>query len=137
VLYKTEYKIKYLNEVLLIKVFNFIDLNYTQQIGLRSVAKEVNYSPAYLTDLIRRRTGKTVVNWIIERRLIQASILLLETNYTIEKIAYSIGYQNLNHFYNQFGKRYCTSPRKYQQNNAQLYHYIRIDTPDLTHKSST
>ena len=112
---KTKYKIKYLNEILISNVFNFIESNYTQQISLRNVAMEVNYSPAYLTDLIRQQTGKTVVNWIIERRLIQASILLLETNYTVERIAYSVGYQNLNHFYNQFGKRYRTSPRKYQQ----------------------
>jgi transcriptional regulator GlxA family with amidase domain len=43
------------------KVLCFIDANYQNSIGLQEVAKEVNLSSAYLTDLIRRETGRTVL----------------------------------------------------------------------------
>jgi AraC family transcriptional regulator len=111
----SELEFKYLNKKLLSKVFDFIESNYTQQISLKIVAKEVNYSPAYLTDLVRRQTGKTIISWVIERRLIQANILFSETNYTVEKVAYSVGYQNLNHFYKQYSKRFKISPGKYRK----------------------
>jgi AraC family transcriptional regulator len=83
----------------LCEVFEFIELNYHQSIRLKEVAQAVGYSSAYLTDLVRRLTGKTVNNWIIERRLVEASTLLLETNYSVDEISLKVGYQNINHFY--------------------------------------
>jgi AraC-like DNA-binding protein len=97
------------------EVFEFIELNYHLSISLRKVATAVGYSPAYLTDLVRRLTGKTVNNWIIERRIAQARRLLLETNYSIEQIAFDVGYQNINHFYCQFRDYYKNTPGAWRE----------------------
>ena len=105
------------------EVFEFIELNYNQSIRLKDVAQAVGYSSAYLTDLVRRITGKTVNNWIIERRIAEASTLLLETNYSVEQIALDVGYQNINHFYRQFRNYHQTTPqswRKKQRSHASL-----------------
>ncbi|MBD2194624.1 MULTISPECIES: helix-turn-helix domain-containing protein [Calothrix] len=99
------------------EVFEFIELNYHQNISLKEVAQAVGYSSAYLTDLVRKLTGKTVNNWIIERRIIQASNLLLETNYSVEEIALQVGYQNINHFYCQFRDYYKNTPRAWRENH--------------------
>jgi len=40
-------------------------------------------SLAYLTDLVRRETGKTVLSWIVERRMTEARRLLLETGQSV------------------------------------------------------
>jgi AraC-like DNA-binding protein len=97
------------------EVFKFIELNYHQSISLKEVAQAVGYSSAYLTDLVKNLTGKTVNNWIIERRIAQASILLLETNDCVEQIALKVGYQNINHFYCQFRDYYKTTPRAWRE----------------------
>jgi AraC family transcriptional regulator len=97
------------------EVFEFIELNYHQSIRLKEVAQAVGYSSAYLTDLVRRLTGKTVNNWIIERRIAQASILLLETNDSVDEIALKVGYQNINHFYCQFRDYYKNTPRAWRE----------------------
>lgn len=97
------------------EVFEFIELNYHQNIKLKEVAQAVGYSSAYLTDLVRKLTGKTVNNWIIERRLVAASTLLLETNDSVEEIALKVGYQNLNHFYCQFRDYYQNTPRAWRE----------------------
>jgi AraC-like DNA-binding protein len=97
------------------KVFKFIELNYHKGIRLKEVAKEVGYSSAYLTDLVRRLTGKTVNDWIIERRIAEASTLLLETNDSVDKIALKVGYQNINHFYCQFRDYYKNTPRAWRE----------------------
>jgi AraC family transcriptional regulator len=104
------------------EVFEFIELNYHQSISLKEVAQAVGYSPAYLTDLVRKLTGKTVNNWIVERRIVQASTLLLETNYSVEQIALDVGYQNINHFYCQFRDYYKNTPRAWRE--AQRSHAL-------------
>ncbi len=97
------------------EVFEFIELNYNQSISLKEVAQAVGYSSAYLTHLVRRLTGKTVNNWIIERRIVEASTLLLETKDSVEQIALDVGYQNINHFYCQFRDRYKNTPRAWRE----------------------
>jgi len=100
-------------------VLQFIAIHYHQSISLCDVAKAVGYSPAYLTDLVRRETGQTVNQWIVEHRLTQASRLLLETNQTVSQIAETVGYQNINYFFRQFRHRYGMTPqiwRKSQRN---------------------
>lgn len=99
----------------LLEVFEFIELNYHQNIKLKEVAKAVGYSSAYLTDLVRKLSGKTVNNWIIERRITEASTLLLETNYSVEDIAFNVGYQNINHFYCQFRNHYQNTPAAWRE----------------------
>lgn len=97
------------------EVFEFIELNYHQPISLKEVALAVGYSSAYLTDLVRRLTGKTVNDWIIERRIVQACTLLLETNDSVNQIALEVGYQNINHFYSQFRARHSTTPHAWRE----------------------
>lgn len=97
------------------EVFEFIELNYQHSIKLKEVAQAVGYSPAYLTDLVRRMTGKTVNDWIIKRRLEEAKRLLLETKDSIEQIAFKVGYQNINHFYCQFRNHCQNTPRAWRE----------------------
>ncbi|NJR74755.1 MAG: helix-turn-helix transcriptional regulator [Scytonema sp. CRU_2_7] len=97
------------------EVFEFIELNYYQRISLKEVAQEVGYSSAYLTDLVRRLTGKTVNDWIIERRIAQACTLLLSTNDSVNQIALQVGYQNINHFYCQFRDYHSTTPHAWRE----------------------
>ena len=100
------------------KVFDFIEGNYQDAIGLVEVAQFVGYSPAYLTDLVRRQTGRPVHDWIIERRLTEACLLLCETNDSASRIAEITGYQTIGYFFRQFRQRYGTTPqawRKIQQ----------------------
>jgi YesN/AraC family two-component response regulator len=96
-------------------VFQFISEHYHQSISLCDVAKAVGYSPAYLTDLVRRETGQTVNQWITKHRLAQASCLLLETNQTVSQIATTVGYQHVNYFFRQFQNHYGTTPQIWRE----------------------
>ncbi len=97
------------------EVFNFIELNYHQSISLREVARAVGYSSAYLTDLVRRLSGKTVNTWIFERRIVEAGNLLLETDYPIKEIALKLGYQDISYFHRQFRDYYKHTPRNWRE----------------------
>lgn len=99
------------------QVFEFIEANYHQAIGLNEVAQAMGYSPAYLTDLVKRLTGKPVNRWIVQRRITEACSLLLATNQSIEQIAEAVGYQNTGHFFRQFRQYHGTTPQAWR--NAQ------------------
>ena len=96
------------------EVFKFIEANYNRGITLYDVAKAVGYSPAYLTNRVKRETGRTVNRWIIERRIAQALFLLSSTKQSIEQIATTVGYQNTCHFFRQFRQYKGTTPQAWR-----------------------
>jgi len=116
-------KILLQSQPLLNDVFRFIETNYQDSISLREVAEAVGRSPAYLTDLVRRETGKTVLSWIIERRMAEARRLLLETEQSVEQIAETVGYSDRRHFSRQFLRLHKVAPqawrRTYQSKSIQ------------------
>lgn len=99
----------------LAQVFNFIEANYSQGITLSDVAQAVGYSPAYLTNRVKRETGNTVNRWIIERRLAAARFLLKTTTHSVEQIALEVGYQNACHFFRQFRQYVGTTPQAWRK----------------------
>ncbi|MBV9386843.1 MAG: helix-turn-helix transcriptional regulator [Chroococcidiopsidaceae cyanobacterium CP_BM_ER_R8_30] len=99
---------------LLTQVFRFIEANYCQPIGLSEVAKAVNFSPAYLTDLVRRETGRTVLEWIVERRMTLARRLLLETDESVNQIVQTVGYLDPGHFIRLFRRLHGTTPQAWR-----------------------
>lgn len=96
------------------EVFRFIESSYHQPISLCDVARAVGYSPAYLTNLMRQQTGKSVHRWIVERRMTQALSLLLETEQAVNQIAEAVGYQDACHFSRYFRQLYGTSPQAWR-----------------------
>nr|WP_272819360.1 DNA-binding response regulator [Scytonema hofmannii] len=109
------------NDPELREVFRFIEANYNQQITLSNVAEAVGYSPAYLTNLVRRQTGQTVQGWIIERRMAAARSLLLETNHRVEEIAAQVGYFHTVHFFRQFRQYHGTTPQAWRRTQLAQY----------------
>ena len=98
-------------------IFNFIETHYHEPISLRDVAEYAGFSGAYLTDLVRHRTGETINRWIMRRRMIAARNLLLETDQAVEKIAQAIGYRSNNNFFRQFRQYYGSSPQAWRKQN--------------------
>lgn len=96
-------------------VFQFIEANYHHPLQLKEVAASLGYSPAYLTDLVRRKTGRTVKQWIVERRMDCARKLLLDTEESISQIAEQTGYLDTGYFIRQFKQLHGTSPHQWRK----------------------
>ena len=96
------------------EAINFIESNYTRPISLADVAKFVNRSASYLTNLFREETGSTVLEWIVKRRMRKAQSLLVETNNTIEEISQKVGYSDLRYFNRKFKEMHGIPPGKWR-----------------------
>jgi len=98
------------DEPLLAEVFGFVEERYSERVSLRDVARAVNLSPGHLTTVVRRKTGRTVVEWIAERRLAQARRLLVETDLAVEEVGHRVGYNDPTYFVKSFRRAHGTTP---------------------------
>ncbi|RCJ32519.1 DNA-binding response regulator [Nostoc minutum NIES-26] len=96
------------------KVFQYIEENYHQQISLSNVAQAVGYSHAYLTNLVKRQTKRSVHDWIVERRMTEARYLLLNTDETINRIANKVGYPDAGYFIRLFRQIHKLPPKEWR-----------------------
>jgi AraC family transcriptional regulator, transcriptional activator of pobA len=98
------------DEPLLAEVFGFIEGHFGDPISLRDVAWAVSLTPAHLTTVIRRKTGRTVQEWITERRMVEARRLLVETDLAVEEIGLKVGYRTAGYFVRAFRQAHGITP---------------------------
>ncbi len=101
-------------EPLLADVFAVIDRRHAEPMSLRDVASEVGMTPGHLTTVVRRRTGRTVQEWIIERRMAEARNLLADTDLPVGEVARRVGMSDPGYFSRQFRRTHGTSPRRWR-----------------------
>ena len=101
-------------EPLLAEVFAVIDERHGEALSLRDVAGELGMTPGHLTTVVRRRTGRTVQEWIVERRMAEARKLLAETDLPVAEVARRVGVSDPGYFSRLFGRAHGTSPRKWR-----------------------
>jgi AraC family transcriptional regulator, transcriptional activator of pobA len=98
------------DEPLLAEVFGFIEERYGEPISLKDVAGAVGLTPGHLTTLVRRKTGRTVLEWIVERRMAEARRLLVETDLSVEEVGRRVGYADAGYFARTFRRAHGTTP---------------------------
>jgi AraC-like DNA-binding protein len=101
-------------EPLLAEVFAVIERRYPEPLSLRDVARAVNLSPGHLATTVRRRTGRTVLEWITERRMVQARRLLVGTARPVGEIAREVGYPDAGYFTRLFTRTHGTTPTRWR-----------------------
>ena len=102
------------DEPLLAAVFDVIERRYGEPISLRDVADAVGLSPGHLTTVVRRRTGRTVQQWITERRLVEARRLLAETDLTVQAVAARVGYADAGYLIRRFRAAHGLPPQEWR-----------------------
>jgi AraC family transcriptional activator of pobA len=98
------------DEPLLAEVFAFIEERYREPISLKDVARAVSLSPGHLTTVVRRKTGRTVQEWIAERRMAEARRLLVQTDLAVEEVGRSVGYGDASYFVRLFRSTHGATP---------------------------
>jgi AraC family transcriptional regulator, transcriptional activator of pobA len=102
--------LKLKDETLLAEVFGFIEDRYHEHISLRDVARAVSLSRGHLTTVVRRKTGRTVQEWIAERRMAEARRLLVETDLSVEEVGRRVGYVDAGYFVRSFRRTHGATP---------------------------
>lgn len=81
---------------------------------VRYCAQEVKLSPNYLSDLLKKETGKSTKEHIDYFLINKAKKMLLSTSLTINEIAYGLGFEEPKSFSKLFKKREGITPTEYR-----------------------
>jgi AraC family transcriptional activator of pobA len=91
-----------------------------QIIGLPSVtycAEQLNLSPNYFGDLIKKETGKTAQEYIQVKLIDVAKEKVYDGTKTINQVAFELGFKYPQHFARLFKKRVGQTPQEYRSLN--------------------
>jgi AraC-like DNA-binding protein len=106
--------LRHRGEPVLADVFAVIERRHAEPLSLRDVAGEVGMTPGHLTTIVRRRTGRTVQEWIIERRMAESRRLLADTDLPIQEVARRVGIGDPGYFSRLFRRTHGASPRAWR-----------------------
>lgn len=94
----------------------YVDSNYTDpNFSLQEMADYFKMGTSYLSQIFKRQTGKTLIEYYTTLRMEHAKRLLADSQNKLDDIALQVGYLNTSSFIRRFKQCYGISPRQYTQ----------------------
>jgi AraC-like DNA-binding protein len=97
------------------KTLNFIEQHLTDNIQLQSLSKHAGYSKFHLHRIFKKMIGKSVVEYVRERRITQAAKDLITTDQRVIDIALQYRFGSQESFTRAFKKVYDMTPGRYRK----------------------
>lgn len=94
-----------------INILKYIDGHF-RQLSLIDLAKEFGYNSNYLSNKLKKDTGKTFQDLINSAKYQTALELMKETDKSIEEIAYDVGFSSLPSLYKLFARFTDKTPKQ-------------------------
>ncbi|UKS24247.1 helix-turn-helix domain-containing protein [Paenibacillus sp. HWE-109] len=87
-----------------------------EPIRIEDLAQTVGLSPSRLSHLFKESTGLSIIDTLNRMRIQQAVLMLEHTGRSASEVCYDVGFQNYNHFTNQFRKWHGMTPSTFIKN---------------------
>ncbi len=97
------------------KALLMIDGDLSADLSLRALAAAQNISPAYLSTVFKKETGKTVTEYVNAERMELAAHLLESSKLQVQTVALHCGILDVHYFSKLFKKHTGKTPRQYRQ----------------------
>ncbi|MBZ9729978.1 AraC family transcriptional regulator [Salegentibacter sp. JZCK2] len=95
-------------------IYEYVQENYHNKILLSEISELVNMSQVSFNRFIKKRTGKTFIEYINDTRIGYASRWLIEKDLSIAEIAFKCGFNNIANFNRVFKKSKNCTPSQYR-----------------------
>ena len=96
-------------------ITDYIDENYKDNISLDEIAANYQLSKEYLATIFKKYMGITVGTYLKNMRLTSAYRDLMNSDYSINQLAFDNGFPNIKSFINSFKEHYGETPYKYKK----------------------
>lgn len=97
------------------KTFNYLLDNFDKDIGLGDVAGLIGMSDAAFSRFFKQRTGRTLMESLIDIRIGHATRMLADTTHSIAEISNNCGFNNLSNFNRIFKKKKGCTPSEFRE----------------------
>ena len=109
-------KNKKTDNIVVDKLIQFINDNFSKNISLQDAAESVFFNPAYCSRFFKEQTGENFSNYLLKVRM-EHAVKLLKENKKINDISKECGYQSPGYFTRVFKDYYNCTPSEYLHNS--------------------
>jgi two-component system, response regulator YesN len=102
------------NNGIIKKAIHYIAKNFSRNITLEDVAKEVHLNPSYFSSFFKQSTGSSFKEYLNMIRIEESKRLLANTDYSVIDIAVATGFDTQSYFSKVFKKYTGLTPRQYR-----------------------
>ena len=95
----------------IIHILKHIDIHF-RQLSLKDLANEFGYNSNYIGNKLKKETGHTFQDLINSAKYQMALELMMETDKSIEEIAYEVGFSSLPSLYKLFARFTDKTPKQ-------------------------
>lgn len=99
---------------LITNMLNFIEESLYYGVSVKQLAAAFNYNEKYIGKLFKKRAGKTVKEYVCQKRLEKSCKLLKTTAMTVTEISRCVGFNNVSYYNRMFKRTYALSPTEYR-----------------------
>lgn len=97
------------------KIMSHIHSDISQKITLEEIGRLTFFSPIYCDTVFKKETGRSIIDYVLDRRIDEAKKLLLEGTMSLSQIGETLGFGDYNYFSRVFKKRSGYSPTAYRR----------------------
>ena len=92
-----------------------VNKNYASRITLDSIAAMTYFSPIYCDTVFKREVGRSIIDFLIDKRIEEAKRLLIGNLHKLSEISSLVGFNDYNYFARVFKKRTGYTPLSYRK----------------------
>lgn len=100
------------------EIISYIDDNYKEKITLDELAFIFRTNRSTLCKVFKTTTGKTITEYVNDKKLNKAKDKILTTNKTLTEIAEELNFESIHYFTRFFKKHVGISPKEFRKNNG-------------------
>ncbi|WP_310993964.1 helix-turn-helix domain-containing protein [Aequorivita marina] len=104
-----------------LQLSEYFELGLLQEKGIpniEQIANKMSVSQRYLSDTLKKETGKTTTEHLQLYLIDEAKSILLEPHKSVSEVAYELGFEYPQYFSRLFKKKVGISPKEYIENAA-------------------
>lgn len=96
------------------QIIDYLENRLTEELHYEDLYRTMGYSKFHLTRKFKTRTGLTISDYYLKRRLSDAASDILNSTQKIIDIAYRYNFNSDAHFSRSFKKEFRITPRQYR-----------------------
>jgi YesN/AraC family two-component response regulator len=96
------------------RIIQYIEQNFSSPLTLEILAEKFNFSPKYISSLIKNKLGYNFTDYLTALRMKKAVELMTKTSQSVKSIALSVGYEDQHYFNRIFKKKTGKTPSEFR-----------------------
>ena len=95
------------------RVARYIDRHYAEDLSIEQLARQFYLSPYHLSHIFRQKTGYSLKQYVLRRRIGEAQMRLVNAQDSVQTISEAVGFADASYFSRIFSKYVGLTPTEY------------------------